>query len=97
MTKQIPITTEIHEKLHTRAQQLGLTVNQYVHMILESIDQAPATTSTIVVEVELTQGLYDQLKRFVEKSNLAYDSIGQFIEEATRGHLLEYRKLQQYC
>ena len=91
--KQIQIETEVYDKLETRAQQLGLTVEQYVQMLFESLDQASVTVSTIVVEVELTQGLYNKVKQFVETSDQAYDSISEFIQEATREHLLKKRTL----
>ena len=94
MSKNIPITTEVYDKLDTRAQQLGLTLEQYVQMIFESMDQAPPTVATVVVEAEFSRGLYDEVKQVVEKSALAYDSISQFIEEATRQHLLKLRKVQ---
>lgn len=91
--KQIQIKAPVFEKLDERSQQLGLTIEQYVDKIFREMDQAPPTVETVVVEAEITRGLYDNLKQFVETSDQAYGSISEFIEEAIRQHLLKKRTI----
>ena len=95
MRKEVPIALDVYERLEQRSQHLGLTVNQYVDKLFNEMDQTPPTVETIIVTVEMAKGLYEQVKQFVETSGLAYSSITEFIEEATRSHLLHVERLRQ--
>jgi hypothetical protein len=46
---------------------------------------------TVTVKIEIARGLYDYVKQFVETSGLGYDDANEFIEAATREHLLRMR------
>jgi len=51
---------------------------------------------TVTVKIEMAEGLYNLVKHFVETSGLGYDDITEFIEAATREHLLRMRRIAAF-
>jgi hypothetical protein len=51
---------------------------------------------TVIVKIEIAEGLYNLVKQFVETSGLGYDDITEFIEAATREHFLRMRRIAAF-
>jgi hypothetical protein len=57
------------------------------------MERGQIPVSTVVVKIEMGKGLYEDMRQFVETSGLGYDDITEFIEAATREHLLRMRRI----